>query len=429
MSRHHITLLIVTSLLALSGCAIKQGPSVTDSEVRDTAQEESYIIHALYYKQHGEYAKAYALFDELYRKTHKEEYRLEAARMLIAAKRFDEARKILAAILAQKPDEAEALRLMAVTSLRLGEAERARAYAKKLLALDPDDLRNVDLLASIDLLENRNRQAYEAYEAYYRKHHDDGAVVKMASILYHKLKKPDEAIRLLESHSKMIGCSEELCLFLAELYRQKGDLDNLADTFERLYETTKSPEYAQKAAEIYAYKKEFDKAEALLRRSDADDRLLLAIYKHTKQFKKAAGVAKSLYEETSDPVWLAEYGILIYEAAPKKSDPKLLKEVVESLREAFKEGVGDPLYYNYLGYLLIDHDIDVKWGIELVKKALASEPDSAYYLDSLAWGYYKLHRCKEAYETMKRVVEIAGLKDKEIREHWDKIQHCRSVKP
>jgi tetratricopeptide (TPR) repeat protein len=226
----------------------------------------------------------------------------------------------------------------------------------------------------------------------------------------------------------MIGCSEKVCLFLAELYRQANDLDHLADVYARMYEVTKTNEYAQKAAEIYAYKKAFDKAEKLLVDSGADDRLLLAIYKHTGKFRKAAELAQKLYEETSDPVWLAEYGILIYEAAPKKSDPKLLKKVISSLSKAFKEGVTDPLYYNYLGYLLIDHDVDVKWGLELVRKALAAEPDSAFYIDSLAWGYYKLGQCDKAYREMKKVVDKLGLKDEEIKTHWKKIKACRSRK-
>jgi len=226
----------------------------------------------------------------------------------------------------------------------------------------------------------------------------------------------------------MIGCTENVCLFLAELYRQNNDLENLADVYARMYDVTKSSEYAQKAAEIYAYKKEFDKAEKLLIESKADDKLLLAIYKHTKAYEKAAKLAKDLYDQTLDPLWLAEYGVLLYEAAPKKDDPKLLKKVIRLLSEAFKEGVDDPLYYNYLGYLLIDHDIDVKWGVDLVKKALRAEPDSAFYIDSLAWGHYKLGECQKAYNEMKKVIDKLGLKDEEIKAHWKKIEKCRSRK-
>ncbi|WP_456452398.1 tetratricopeptide repeat protein [Hydrogenimonas sp.] len=427
MSRYLSTLLL--ALFLATGCAQKgAAPHAPEGQAKSFEQEDTYIIHALYYKQHGEYPKAYGIFEELYKKTGKLEYKIEAVRMLIAGKQYAQADKEILALLKKHPENLELHRLHTLALLRLDRVDDALESAKKIVAIDPDNAQNVDLLASIYLVKGLNHKAYDAYETYYEKHHDDATVVKMASILFHKFKAPQDAIRLLETHSKMIGCSENVCLFLAELYRQNNDLDHLADVYARMYEVTKSGEYAQKAAEIYAYKKEYDKAEKLLEATHADDRLLLAIYKHTKAFDKAAKLAKSLYEETSDPVWLAEYGILLYESAPKKNDPKLLKKVIASLSQAFKEGVSDPLYYNYLGYLLIDHDVDVKWGIELVKKALKVEPDSAFYIDSLAWGHYKLGQCDKAYEEMKKVVKKLGLEDEEIKTHWKKIENCRSRK-
>ena len=53
---------------------------------------------------------------------------------------------------------------------------------------------------------------------------------------------------------------------------------------------------------------------------------------------------------------------------------------------------------------MIDFDIDVKKGISLVKSALKTSPNNIAYLDSLAWGYYKLNRCKEALDIMKKVI-------------------------
>ena len=58
------------------------------------------------------------------------------------------------------------------------------------------------------------------------------------------------------------------------------------------------------------------------------------------------------------------------------------------------------------------------------KKALKKEPKNLAYLDTLAWGEYKLNNCAEAYIQMKKVVDEAGLEDKEIRLHWEKIKEC-----
>ncbi|WP_456380387.1 tetratricopeptide repeat protein [Hydrogenimonas sp.] len=431
MSRYLSKIALIVFLLSvLTGCIHKNvepsGKGIGTFRTFD--HEYDYIILALYYKEHGEYSQAYALFDELYEKTGNPEYKIESIKLLIAAKMYEKASKELTALIRKNPENTELYRLMAIAQLRLNRVEEALSYAQKSVEIQPDDIRNVDLLASVYLAKGMNEKACKVYETYYARHHDNMTVVKIASIYYHRLKAPQEAIRLLETHSKMVGCSENVCLFLAELYRQNNDLEHLADIYARLYETTSTTEYAQKAAEIYAYKKEFEKAERILLKSKADERLLLAIYKHTGAYRKASELAKRLYAETLDPVWLAEYGVLIYEAASDRNDPKLLKEVIRSLTKAFREGVDDPLYFNYLGYLLIDHNIDVKWGIELVRKALESEPDSAFYIDSLAWGHYKLGECEKAYREMKKVIEKLGLKDEEIKAHWKKIEKCRSRK-
>jgi len=80
----------------------------------------------------------------------------------------------------------------------------------------------------------------------------------------------------------------------------------------------------------------------------------------------------------------------------------------------------NPIYLNYLGYILIDYDIDPKKGIELVKQALNYKPHEWAYLDSLAWGYYKLHNCKKAYEIIKKI----KVKDPEVIKHKKIIRRC-----
>jgi hypothetical protein len=47
------------------------------------------------------------------------------------------------------------------------------------------------------------------------------------------------------------------------------------------------------------------------------------------------------------------------------------------------------------------------------------------FLDTLAWGEYKVKNCKEAYKYMKQVVDEVGLDDEEIKLHWEKIKECK----
>ena len=75
--------------------------------------------------------------------------------------------------------------------------------------------------------------------------------------------------------------------------------------------------------------------------------------------------------------------------------------------------------------MLFDFDMDVKKGVYLVKKALEKESNNIAYIDTLAWGEYKLKNCKEALKQMKRVVDEIGTDDYDIKLHWDKIKECK----
>jgi tetratricopeptide (TPR) repeat protein len=60
---------------------------------------------------------------------------------------------------------------------------------------------------------------------------------------------------------------------------------------------------------------------------------------------------------------------------------------------------------NYLGYSLIDRNMELDKAIDMVKKALSYDPDNPAYLDSLAWGYYRKGDYKEALAAILKSIE------------------------
>jgi tetratricopeptide (TPR) repeat protein len=71
---------------------------------------------------------------------------------------------------------------------------------------------------------------------------------------------------------------------------------------------------------------------------------------------------------------------------------------------------------NGLGYILVDSGMDVKRGLELCRKAVQMKPQSAVYLDSVGWAYYKLGDAAEAKSTLRRALEISP-RQREITGH------------
>jgi len=71
-----------------------------------------------------------------------------------------------------------------------------------------------------------------------------------------------------------------------------------------------------------------------------------------------------------------------------------------------REGPGDPALYNNLGFLLVEENLDVVRGVALLERAVETKPRDPDFLDSLAWGYYKLGRLGEAHELLVKSLEI-----------------------
>ena len=72
------------------------------------------------------------------------------------------------------------------------------------------------------------------------------------------------------------------------------------------------------------------------------------------------------------------------------------KEMVNDLQKAISLNDKNVEALNSLGYELIDKEIDIAKGLELVQKANQLAPQKAYITDSVAWGYYKSGQYEKA---------------------------------
>jgi Tfp pilus assembly protein PilF len=57
---------------------------------------------------------------------------------------------------------------------------------------------------------------------------------------------------------------------------------------------------------------------------------------------------------------------------------------------------------NYYGYMLADRGIRLDEAVDLVKRALAEDPNNAAYEDSLGWAYFKQNKLDESEELLRR---------------------------
>lgn len=419
-------LIILTFSILFSGCFGISYKSGLKPNQKAFEQEDTIIMLALRAEQLREYNSSSSMFETLYEKSEKKEYLYRSLQNDLLAKNYDNVVIRIDEETGGSFDDFILIRMKVMALINLNRLEEAKTISIMLV----EKSQNVDdyiLVSDIYVKLSKYDTALKYLESAYAKDYNEKILDKISVILYVNLERKKDAIAHLETHAKVHGCSKIICNRLLSIYSNENDISSLLRVYLKLYEIDKSEQIAKKIIQIYGYTKDYIKLISFLEKSQTDDKLLLQMYMQSKNYKKAAPLAQKLYDETAEISYLGQSAIFEYEAAENKNDPSMHKRVIEKLKNVVLVDK-KALYYNYLGYLLIDHSIDIKAGMEYIEKALKEQPDSAYYLDSKAWGYYKLGKCKKAYKLISKVVKMEGGDEKEVQDHYKIIKKCKRKK-
>ncbi len=409
-------------LIYFTGCANRTVG--VDSSKKSFDGEDRMILEALDTLESKDYNSSRIIFEELYDKTKKPEYKKESIALLIKLGDVDSAIEQSKEYL-QNHENIQIGRLMIGAMIQKGDFENALKEMHKILKTNRSE-ENLELIASIYFGLEDYGMSIKYLESAYGVNNSKRILDRLVNTIYLFSDRKNDAISYLESHIRIYGCDRMLCEKLTRIYNEEKRYDQLLETYKKLYRVHKDEIYAKNIVEIYLSLYKIDDAIEFLKNESINDRMLLDIYRVTEDFENSKKIAKQLYKETNDKNYLAQEAIYEYELASAKGaiDDTILSLVVNKLERAL-EGIENDVYQNFLGYILIDHDIDYKKGLKFVREALKINPQSAYYLDSLAWGYYKLRMCQKAKETMQLVVDKIGFEEEEVREHWELIKECK----
>ena len=387
--------------------------------------DDELIIRGLLYDEYRAYDDARQVYGKLFDKTNAEIYLFkEATASLLGKTHIYNSIKRLKAWDNTHHDTPEVQRLLIPLYLTVNQIGSAKIQAEYLIerSTNPIDL---ELASNPFLYAGEFKRALALLSKVYEAMPRESILLRMADIMDEYTHERKRAIQLLETHRRMNISSNDVLVKLLVLYSKEKDINGLLETYKALYEQDKDEKVLSKIIDIYAYQRDINGAIAFLEKQDVGDTILYDLYKNKKLFTKALKLAERQYKKTKDARWLAETGILLFEKAKDKNDKKMIAKVVDTFDHALRLGVDDSIYLNYYGYTLIDKEIDIKKGIKIIQDALKQQPNNTYYLDSLAWGYYKKHECTQAYKLMKRVVDEEGLDEDEIIDHWRAIKQCK----
>ncbi len=163
----------------------------------------------------------------------------------------------------------------------------------------------------------------------------------------------------------------------------------------------------------------------------------------------------SLYTQAGrgkDAVEAANFAFTIAQGAEQKQIAKLTLATAQqmsgdfngaerTLREILKQMPDNPIALNNLGYFLIERDIKFQEALEMIQKAVETDPTNPSYLDSLGWAYFKLGKYEEAekhlkealrYDASSTILEHLGdlyqkqNKSSDAKSHWQKALNLAS---
>lgn len=397
-------------------------------QITENQEFDSLVIKAYSYEKIGAFKEARDIFLKLFKDYHNADI-LENAFMISLMNgldKQDELNTLAKPFLKKSPS---LTRLSVIYHLQRNEFNTAQSLIENLIKRDKD-FRNYEILGDLHLRKQQFNLAlthYKKSKAFLPESASPNEVLtlKIAEMQL-LLKQPQKAKKELESFVNELACTPRVCLLLAKIYDDEKDKSKLEDLYIKLYQGTNDKIFIRALMQGLIDEKRHKKALEIALTYDIDDELVLYLYQNLGKFKEAKEFALELYKKNNNKIYLLTAAVMEFEEATKQK--KINKDLLNSVVYKFEEGIdeqSEALFLNYYGYLLIDYDLDIKKGIDIVLKALAREPDNLFYLDSLSWGYYKQGDCNKAWDIMLKTMHNEEfISSEESKEHIQAIKQC-----
>ncbi len=405
------------------------------------------------YASQGRFDDAVSVLDEYHRK-HPDMVDLvhEAAMYRMEQLRFDEAASRLQAIPAN--------RTSAITDFLLGRAysgqdmpDKAASAYERAVAADPEYFDALIELGHTYEALNRLPDAEQVFVRLLDAGLESQQVIYRLVDLRLKLNRPDQALATILQYNY----DESLTLESANLFLRQGFYDHAAQLLEPMlqespipvsaylylaileYEGRDNPDqaltYLEAIPEDHAHHERslIFRVHLLYQRGDKDGALelckaaidrypaqpefqivLAEIHERSRDFPNALDVLLQANKRWPDNTTILYRLGLIYEYMDHKDQAMIMMEKILSRDSEHADAL------NFLGYSLAEMGRDLERAVLLIEGALRIDPDNGYYVDSLAWAYYKQGKLGMAWQEIKRAVTLVA-SDPVIWEHYGDI--------
>lgn len=310
------------------------------------------------------------------------------------------ARDVLEGLLEMRPRDAAAYHMLAETEIALTNLEAAEAAARRLIGLEPDGLRGPYVLAQVFERRHEYQRVVETLQPLLERARAMRPQRILAEMLdqlgraYQWLEEAEGATRVYEDAVSLMPSSPGFQARLAQAY---VDSERLGDAGRLLARARgASPGNLTLAiieADLHGRQGDVDRGETLLLDILSENRevprahlALASFYSEHDRLREATLVLESAQQQ-----FPGETSILfLLGAVLEQSDRFAAAE--RAFRRVIERDPDHAQALNYLGYMLADRGERLNESVELIARAVETDPHNGSYLDSLGWAYYKLDR-------------------------------------
>ncbi|HEY9404029.1 MAG TPA: tetratricopeptide repeat protein, partial [Pyrinomonadaceae bacterium] len=215
----------------------------------------------------------------------------------------------------------------------------------------------------------------------------------------------DDAFSTTGRMRRLLGANDQRADFysIAVLREQGKRREALEAVRAARLKHPRASEFLALEAETLAELGQVEEGATLLRAritGDAEDDFLAYLsianlYLQAGRGKEAVEAARKLLElaPPDQPQLVTQALIMLASAQERAGDPKGAEE---SLRRILSKAPNDATALNNLGYFFIERGERLPEALDMIKRAVKTEPTNPNYLDSLGWAYFKLGQLDEA---------------------------------
>jgi tetratricopeptide (TPR) repeat protein len=308
-----------------------------------------------------------------------------------AQKNIIDAERVFAQLFESGLDNQQVVFRLVDLNLKLNNPDKALSYVQQY----PEDQALTLEAANLFLTQGFHDHAAELLDPMAREHPiPESARFYLAILEYEGRDDAEKALKHLEAIPENHPHYERSLIFRIHLLYQKNDHDGARKLAQAsMLRFPRQPEFRIIVAEIHEREKEYSQALDILLK------------------------ASTMWPENTTILYRTG---LIYDRMNHRDQAMSVMEKIIAKNPEHDDAL------NFLGYALAEQGQDLKRAEVLIQTALKIKPDNGFFIDSLAWVYFKQGKTRQAWQEIRRAVRLAD-DDPVIWEHYGDIARAMNL--